>query len=346
MPGDAASLKIAQLEADARQNIANQQNTADMIRARADAAYNNARTAMYGPEAAARMREQEANAAHLAAQTNEVGPNAAAARQYQGALGNQANAMTRHMDTMTPWDILHSQAQSNDLNSHAYATRTQAYYDPLRGEYANRPENGQTPTDPRSIAYGGMSGRAGGGVGGGMTAPGGTYAPQPYSPLSAPRPDASGVYTDSVGRRYASDGSAAPPLAPPAPSAPSAPAPSPALAPRQRPKPRILQGDFGDTDTALQPPGPTSLNSTMGLVSNFSAPFAARGMNASPMSGMNGRFRAGSGIYSAPSSSFTGMVGSDPARGLADQTNPVTGQRDYGSLGVNKEPGWATIGGY
>lgn len=265
------------------------------------------------------------------------------------AEGRQADATANRTTGLLPYeqqkmgaDAFHTTAQGNDiygklpfeqekLASEAYGNRALGYLAERRGT----PPDVATPTDPRSLAYGGMSG----GprtvpVGGGMATGDGTYSPSyktvsaPSAPMgNSPAPGPDGMYRDSVGRTYAPRG----PATPIAPAAKAA-----------KPKPLAGPSDaFGDNDPMLSTK-PPSLNSTAGLMSSFSDPFAARGMtNFSGQRGIlsNPRVRVGTGIYSGPSSSFTSMIGRDSAMGLENQKDPNTGQ-GYGMVPSRDTMGW------
>lgn len=321
---------------------------ADMMRAQADdmrarAMNSNAyheRMAAQNPQNIAMAQEQ------MRAKTYGMQADA----RNTDATANRTTGLLPYEQQKMGADAYHTRAQGDatygklpyeqeKLASEAYGNRTIGYLAERRGT----PPGVATQTDPRSLAYGGMpAGPRTVSVGGGMATGDGTYSPS-YRTVSAPSGGAPAGYTREAdgslsplpgadGMYRTSSGAAYPPRG------------AGATRPQPRSKPKPLAGPddaFGDNDPMLSTK-PTSLNSTAGLVSGFSDPFAARGMtNFSGQQGLlsNPRVRAGTGIYSAPSSSFTSMVGRDSAMSAANQKDPITGQ-SYGMVPSYDNMGW------
>lgn len=277
---------------------------------------------------AAKIGQMDYENAKMRAETGRIGMLAPAERYKTMAEGDYAGAHTARTYGLLPYEQQESASRTGLNNSQSYAARTQAYYNPLWGEHANRPlTGGGTPTDPRSIGYdGGGGGRV---LNAGMAAPGGTYAPGPRTvsapppassypvPGNGPLPDEQGYYYDSVGRRYPST------------------TPAPKIAPaRSRARGGMVGSDaFGDDDPSLQLPKPPGIADISRLASpGFNERFATRGLGGRTTPDYNQRrVNAGLGIFQAPSASFTGMAGRDSDIGLGSQKDPNTGEA-FGSI--------------
>ena len=313
--------------------ILGQHAQADMARAQADqmraqsvareayhermAAQNPQRLALEQEARRAQTYGMQADADKTVSEKNRIDLLAPHERDKIMADVGHLGAQTRDIDETRPYRNFGTLSQGMAHQGEAQKNVAQSYL----MERAATPPGQATPTDPRSLAFQGYRGL------GGMAAPNGTYAPAPSaSPLGGPTRTASGGYLDSVGREYPAS-----PAPAPAPSPPVG-APPPIAPARNRTRPPL---DLGDTASS------TTLNSTAGLTSNFSSPFAARGMTNFSGNSLSSRTRAGTGIYSAPSSSFTSMIGKDPAMGLADTKDPLTGQ-GYGMVPSVSTPsfGW------